>query len=88
MSTFRDAARSIYDQESYDFDNTDSGRCGECEKKSEDCRCPDMTPVFIKIPCDECGKEFLTEDEGRDCTETVCCSCRTKDVETTAEITF
>ena len=67
---------SHYEQDNYDPDTQDSGRCDECNKKYKNCKCPKEEDCFIKIPCDGCGKEFTTGDEGKHHTETVCDSCK------------
>ncbi len=79
MSTFYDTARSFYEQENYDPDYTESEKCEDCNKKRENCVCPDTTPELVATACQDCGIIYDEEYAGNyDETPHRCGSCRMK----------
>ena len=94
MSTFRDAAMSHYEQDNYDPDEQDSGRCDECNKKYKNCKCPDQSPVIGDFICQVCGESFNEEWSGSDELHKECAACHRKrvypasDWNTASEILF
>lgn len=79
MSTFRDAARSQYEQENYDPDLT-SGECDDCGRKFKNCKCPDQSPVFADFACQVCNKTFNEEWSGSEELHKECPACRRRRV--------
>ncbi|HLM60954.1 MAG TPA: hypothetical protein VK308_09130 [Pyrinomonadaceae bacterium] len=80
MSTFRDAARSQYEQDNYDPESVDLTRCAECSKKYKNCKCPDQSPVIGEFVCRVCDGTFSEEWSGNDELHKECPSCHRKRV--------